>query len=70
MPIAGGKRLVTSGPNTPWSDDELERLMRLLAEGATRHQMAASLGRSPDSIKHGRFRLTSEGRWLPTEAIG
>ena len=54
---------MTSGPNKPWSDDELDRLIAMLSDGATRIEMAAQLGRTPDSIKHGRVRLTREGRW-------
>ena len=64
---------MTSGPNRPnrpWSDDELDRLMAMLSDGATRIEMAAQLGRTPDSIKHGRFRLTSEGRWTTAKSDG
>ena len=62
---------MTSGPSRPWSDDELDRLMAMLSDGATRIEMGAQLGRTPASIKHGRFRLTREGRWTAakTDAI-
>ena len=61
---------MTSGPNRAWSDDELDRLMAMLSDGATRIEMAAQLGRTPASIKHGRVRITREGRWAAAKPKG
>jgi len=61
---------VTAGSNKPWSDDELDRLVRMLSQDSSHKEIAAELGPMPSSGEHRRLRLTGVGRWSLSETIG
>ncbi len=51
--------------NEPWTADEAEELRQMAADGVTRAEMAAQLGRSPNAIK---LKLQSLGLYVPKPA--
>ena len=51
--------------NEPWTADEAEELGQMAADGVTRAEMAAQLGRSPGAIK---MKLQSLGLYVPKPA--
>ena len=51
--------------NEPWTADEAEELGQMAADGVTRADMAAQLGRSPNAIK---MKLQSLGLYVPKPA--
>ena len=51
--------------NEPWTADEAEELRQMAADGVTRTDMAAQLGRSPNAIK---MKLQSLGLYIPKPA--
>ena len=51
--------------NEPWTADEAEELRQMAADGVTRAEMAAQLGRSPGAIK---MKLQSLGLYVPKPA--
>ena len=51
--------------NEPWTADEAEELRQMAADGVTRAEMAAQLGRSPNAIK---MKLQSLGLYVPKPA--
>lgn len=52
-----------------WTDADSQRLHALAAEGLTDDQMAAAMGRHPNTIRHRRRRLglPRSDRWTPAE---
>ena len=51
--------------NEPWTADETEELKQMAADGITRDEMSAQLGRSPNAIK---LKLQSLGLYVPKPA--
>ena len=51
--------------NEPWTADETEELKQMAADGVTRTEMSAQLGRSPNAIK---MKLQSLGLYVPKPA--
>lgn len=51
--------------NEPWTAEEAEELGQMAADGVTRAEMAAQLGRSPGAIK---MKLQSLGLYVPKPA--
>lgn len=51
--------------NEPWTEDETEELKQMAADGVTRADMSAQLGRSPNAIK---MKLQSLGLYIPKPA--
>ena len=51
--------------NEPWTEEEAEELRQMAADGVTRAEMAAQLGRSPNAIK---LKLQSLGLYVPKPA--
>ena len=51
--------------NEPWTEDETEELKQMAADGLTRADMSAQLGRSPNAIK---MKLQSLGLYIPKPA--
>ena len=51
--------------NEPWTADEAEELRQMAADGVTRAEMVAQLGRSPNAIK---LKLQSLGLYVPKPA--
>ena len=51
--------------NEPWTAEEAEELRQMAADGVTRADMAAQLGRSPNAIK---MKLQSLGLYIPKPA--
>ena len=51
--------------NEPWTADEAEELRQMAADGLARAEMAAQLGRSPNTIK---MKLQSLGLYVPKPA--
>ena len=51
--------------NEPWTAEEAEELRQMAADGVTRADMAAQLGRSPNAIK---MKLQSLGLYVPKPA--
>ena len=51
--------------NEPWTAEEAEELGQMAADGVTRAEMAAQLGRSPGAIK---MQLQSLGLYVPKPA--
>ena len=51
--------------NEPWTADETDELRQMAADGVTRADMAAQLGRSPNAIK---MKLQSLGLYVPKPA--
>jgi len=51
--------------NEPWTDDEVEELRRMSADGVPRADMSRQLGRTPNSI---RMKLQSLGLYVPKPA--
>ena len=51
--------------NEPWTAEEAEELGQMAADGVTRAEMAAQLGRSPNAIK---LKLQSLGLYVPKPA--
>ena len=51
--------------NEPWTTDETEELKQMAADGVTRTEMSAQLGRSPNAIK---MKLQSLGLYVPKPA--
>ena len=51
--------------NEPWTEDETDELKQMAADGVTRADMSAQLGRSPNAIK---MKLQSLGLYIPKPA--
>lgn len=51
--------------NEPWTPDETEELQQMAAEGVSRADMSAQLGRSPNAVK---LKLQSLGLYVPKPA--
>ena len=51
--------------NEPWTADEAEELRQMAADGITRAEMSAQLGRSPNAVK---MKLQSLGLYVPKPA--
>ena len=51
--------------NEPWTADEAEELKQMAADGITRAEMSAQLGRTPNAIK---MKLQSLGLYVPKPA--
>ena len=51
--------------NEPWTDEEMEELKQMAADGVTRADMSQQLGRSPNAIK---MKLQSLGLYVPKPA--
>ena len=51
--------------NEPWTADETEELKQMAADGISRAEMSAQLGRSPNAIK---MKLQSLGLYIPKPA--
>ena len=51
--------------NEPWTADETEELKQMAADGITREEMSAQLGRTPNAIK---MKLQSLGLYVPKPA--
>ncbi|MBO6027600.1 MAG: hypothetical protein J6P75_00180 [Bacteroidales bacterium] len=51
--------------NEPWTADETEELKQMAADGITREEMSAQLGRTPNAIK---MKLQSMGLYVPKPA--
>ena len=51
--------------NEPWTEEETEELKQMAADGVTRADMSAQLGRSPNAIK---MKLQSLGLYVPKPA--
>ena len=51
--------------NEPWTADEAEELRQMAADGVSRAEMSAQLGRTPNAIK---MKLQSLGLYVPKPA--
>ena len=51
--------------NEPWTADETEELRQMAADGLSRAEMSAQLGRSPNAVK---MKLQSLGLYVPKPA--
>ena len=51
--------------NEPWTADEAEELRQMAADGITRAEMSAQLGRSPNAVK---MKLQTLGLYVPKPA--
>ena len=51
--------------NEPWTADEAEELRQMAADGVSREEMSAQLGRTPNAIK---MKLQSLGLYVPKPA--
>ena len=51
--------------NEPWTPDETEELRQMAADGLSRAEMSAQLGRSPNAVK---MKLQSLGLYVPKPA--
>ena len=51
--------------NEPWTAEEAEELRQMAADGITREEMSAQLGRSPNAVK---MKLQSLGLYVPKPA--
>jgi hypothetical protein len=51
--------------NEPWTADEAEELKQMAADGISRSEMSAQLGRTPNAIK---MKLQSLGLYVPKPA--
>ena len=51
--------------NEPWTADEAEELRQMAADGVSREEMSAQLGRTPNAVK---MKLQSLGLYVPKPA--
>ena len=51
--------------NEPWTADETEELRQIAADGISREEMSAQLGRTPNAVK---MKLQSLGLYVPKPA--
>jgi len=51
--------------NDPWTEDEVEELRSMAADGLPRTEMAGQLGRTPNAVK---LKLQSLGLYIPKPA--
>ena len=52
--------------NEPWTADEAEELRQMAADGVSREEMSAQLGRTPTAVK---MKLQSLGLYVPKPAV-
>ena len=52
--------------NEPWTADETEELRQMAADGISREEMSAQLGRTPNAVK---MKLQSLGLYVPKPAV-
>ena len=52
--------------NEPWTPDETEELRQMAADGISRTEMSAQLGRTPNAVK---MKLQSLGLYVPKPAV-